>query len=213
MNRMYWVGSFIMLWLSCVEKSSEISSKIVPDEKEVDHPEGVAIAIDVEQSVVQWKGTKMRGAGKHEGIVNLESGYLIFDHERLIGGEVKVDMNTLTVTDIPKQEIIPKRNLNNHLKSNVFFGVEQYPIAAFKISDIHQLPNDSLEVTGILHIRDVSRYISIIGVETENIFKTQFKFNRFQWNIGYKGNWIDKTFVDKDIELNIEIRLNQNDLN
>lgn len=213
MSRMFWVGLGMVLWISCIEKKAGTTSIIAPDEMVVDHPEGIEIPLDLEQSFIKWKGTKMRGAGKHEGIVNLESGFLIFDHEKLIGGEVKVDMTTLTVTDIPKQEIIPIRNLNNHLKSNEFFGVRQYPLAIFKITDISHLPTDSLEISGILHLRDVARSISIKGLEIGNVFTTHFVFDRFQWNIGYKGNWIDRTFVDKDIELDIEIRLDETDIN
>jgi hypothetical protein len=36
-------------------------------------------------------------------------------------------------------------------------------------------------------------------------FVTIFTFNRLDWNIAYEGSWADKTLVDKEVELTIEI--------
>ena len=94
--------------------------------------------------------------------------------------------------------------MNNHLKSDDFFSVSKYPFASFEIEKI-----DSNEIFGTLTIRDVSKKIQIESTikQTLNKFKltSSFTINRFEWNVGYTGSWIDKTLVDKNIQFTIEI--------
>ena len=61
---------------------------------------GVAtLQLDVERSVIRWKGTKFRGLGKHEGIVRLASGAVTVDGRAPRGGSIVVDMRSIEVTD------------------------------------------------------------------------------------------------------------------
>jgi hypothetical protein len=39
------------------------------------------------------------------------------------------------------------------------------------------------------------------------IFSTTFTFDRFQWNIAYEGNLMDRTLVDRDIELKMALKM------
>ncbi|MEO9886770.1 MAG: YceI family protein [Balneola sp.] len=169
------------------------------------------ISIDINQSEVHWKGTKMRGMGKHEGIVEIKSGYFDTKGGRLYGGEIILDMNTIMVTDIPEHEPVPRRRLNNHLKSDDFFGVEEYPEAEFLITKIIKQNNQTATAEGELTIRDVTRKITVsLEVTKKNSqitsISSRFRFDRFNWNIGYTGSWADRTFVDKEIEMRIMLK-------
>jgi len=172
--------------------------------------EVVQVRIDNKKSEVKWKGTKMRGLGKHEGVLTVKEGYFETRDNILIGGEIVFDMNTIRVTDIPKHEPVPRRRLNNHLKSDDFFGVEEFPEAKFSILKVLNSTEQQFIAEGELSIRDVIDKIRVVleittqGSEIKAISST-IKFDRFNWNVGYTGSWIDRTLVDKEIEINIVI--------
>ena len=168
----------------------------------------VQVPIDIKRSEVKWKGTKMRGLGKHEGIVNIKNGYYETKEGELYGGKITLDMNTIMVTDIPDHEPVPRRRLNNHLKSDDFFGVDKYPEAEFLIKKIIERQGNEVLVEGELNIRDVSDRISVLLVLKKEDSKikaitSSFKFDRFNWNIGYEGSWVDRTLVDKEVEISL----------
>ena len=168
------------------------------------------VPLDTKESIVFWKGTKMRGMGKHEGVVEIKSGFFNLKEGEFVGGEVTIDMESIRVTDIPEHEPIPRNRLNEHLKSDDFFGVKEYPEAKFKIVKVLDRTDHQMMVEGELTIRDVTDKIRVplklVKQNSESIMITSsFKFDRFNWNVGYTGSWLERTLVDKDIELRIEL--------
>lgn len=168
----------------------------------------VQVPIDIKKSEVKWKGTKMRGLGKHEGIISIKSGYFETKDGEFYGGKIVFDMNSISVTDIPKREPIPRRRLNNHLKSDDFFGVEKYPKAEFLIVKVLKKEKQNITVEGELSIRDVKDRITVLlEISRDNSeirsISSKLEFDRFNWNIGYKGSWADRTLVDKEIEITL----------
>jgi len=175
------------------------------------------IPIDSKRSIILWKGTEMWQTGKHEGTVNLSEGYLSFENGQIIGGQFVADMNSIAITDIPKHEPIPRRNLRNHLKSDDFFYVEKYPTAEFKITKTEALKADSLKIWGDLSIRDVTKPISFTATKEEDksselVFNASFSIDRFEYNVSYQGSYwdrltsiFDNNLVDADILLSIEL--------
>jgi polyisoprenoid-binding protein YceI len=168
----------------------------------------VQVPIDIKKSEVKWKGTKMRGLGKHEGIISIKSGYFETKDGEFYGGKIVFDMNSISVTDIPKREPIPRRRLNNHLKSDDFFGVEKYPEAEFLIVKVLKKEKQNITVEGELSIRDVKDRIKVLlEISRDNSeirsISSKLEFDRFNWNIGYKGSWADRTLVDKEIEITL----------
>lgn len=168
----------------------------------------VQVPIDIKKSEVKWKGTKMRGLGKHEGIISIKSGYFETKDGEFYGGKIVFDMNSISVTDIPKREPIPRRRLNNHLKSDDFFGVEEYPEAEFLIVKVLKKEKQNITVEGELSIRDVKDRITVLlEISRDNSeirsISSKLEFDRFNWNIGYKGSWADRTLVDKEIEITL----------
>lgn len=168
----------------------------------------VQVPIDIKKSEVKWKGTKMRGLGKHEGIISIKSGYFETKDGEFYGGKIVFDMNSISVTDIPKREPIPRRRLNNHLKSDDFFGVEKYPEAEFLIVKVLKKEKQNITVEGELSIREVKDRITVLlEISRDNSeirsISSKLEFDRFNWNIGYKGSWADRTLVDKEIEITL----------
>jgi len=179
----------------------EAELKILPQEATIK-------VIDVEKSIIKWKGTKLMYTRKHEGTVSVREGELLFKEDRLVGGHIISDMRSIHVPDIPAHETYPYTDLINHLNSD--FDIQTYPTARFEISKVDYLSSTLLEVTGALRIKDVTKYIvvkaSIMELEgTQKQFTTSFTFDRLDWNIGIDGSWLEKKLVDDEIELQISI--------
>ena len=78
--------------------------------------------VNVEKSKITWKAYKVGGG--HVGTINLKEGALMFEKEKLTGGEFVVNMTSLVPTDLEGEY---KDKLTNHLKSDDFFSVETHP--------------------------------------------------------------------------------------
>lgn len=208
MNKIFIIITFSVLLNSCIGKHNSDAQKTIATAERIElntKTMGDTIKIDLAKSNIYWKGTKMRGAGKHEGEIKLKSGYLITENNQLVNGNFVVDMSTIGVTDIPEHEPVPRNNLNNHLKSSDFFDVEKFTTSEFQITKVKQITSDSLLVSGNLTLKDITKNIEFGAKYQGEFFETKFTFDRFQWNIAYEGNFADKTLVDKDIEMKIKL--------
>ncbi len=206
MNKLF-VVLIIIVFSSCIGKHSsdkpkaEIREHLLPSLQQ----SGDTLNLDLSKSVIYWKGTKMRGAGYHSGEIDFKKGYFLLKENKIVGGEFFVKMNSIKVTDIPPTDPVPIKNLTNHLKAADFFDVESHPESHFEILEAKVNTGDSLQITGNLTIKGISRSIQISAIKDDQSFTTGFVIDRFLWNIAYKGNWADRTMVDRDIELKAEL--------
>jgi polyisoprenoid-binding protein YceI len=83
--------------------------------------------------------------------------------------------------------------------------VVNYPASTLLLTSVRRINSDSLKFSGNLCIREVTKSISFFAHCKNGTFKTRFIFNRHDWNIAYKGSWVNKTLVDSDVELTIEL--------
>lgn len=207
MNRFYY---FLLpfLVLSCIGKNKSDAPKVTVNPT-VGHNleiEADTLMINLEKSKIRWVATEMRGTKRRTGIISFKDGLFLSLNGEIVGGKFTVDMETMDVTDVPTDEQIARKNLLNHLKSDDFFNVVHYPISTLKLTRVQKIKNDSLKISGNLKIREVTKNIEFYAYHKNGKFRTNFRFNRLDWNIAYEGSWADKTLVDKDVELTIEIR-------
>ena len=73
--------------------------------------------VKTSESTVTWKAYKVTGS--HTGTIDLKSGALEFDGDKLTGGEFVVDMTTINTTDLEGDY---KQKLDGHLHSDDFFS-------------------------------------------------------------------------------------------
>ncbi|MCH3884249.1 YceI family protein [Tenacibaculum aquimarinum] len=166
--------------------------------------------LDVEASVLTWKGNKPTGS--HDGVVSLKEGNLTVVNGVLTSGEFVIDMNSITNLDMKGSDGAGK--LEGHLKNADFFDVEKYPTSKFVITSVAKGEN-ALNVTGNLTIKDVTKSITIPATVSENegavTFKSEkFKINRADFNIKYGSksffdNLKDK-FIDDLMEMSFEVK-------
>lgn len=210
MNR---IGIFLLVPLafSCAAKSNSEVQKVFiqkqEDQSKIVFLESDTLNLDLDRSKLYWKGTKMRGSGKHEGEVRISQGFMLSDKAVLVGGKFEIDMTSISITDIPKTDPIPIKNLTNHLKHEDFFDVDNFPKAEFEITRIVKLSPENLEISGYLRICGITKNITFSAIQEGKSIFTRCLIDRFDWNIAYEGSWADRTLVDRDIEFRIQLEL------
>lgn len=136
--------------------------------------------IKTNKSKVVWKGYKVTGS--HEGTINLQSGFLTFNEDKLTGGEIVIDMTTLISTDLEGEY---KGKLEGHLKSDDFFGVETYPTATLVFKNVEVSGKNSYTVIGDLTLKgktnSITFNISIYGSKA-SVF---LKIDRSKYDVKY----------------------------
>lgn len=206
MNR--WYFFFVpVLAVACVGKHQSNAQKVSasPAVKQSINIHADTLFINLKKSRVSWVATEMRGLKKRTGVISFKDGFLLSQHQQIVGGKFRVDMETIDVTDIPAHEKNARKNLLNHLKSNDFFNTTSYPISTLELISVQKTTNNSLKISANLSIREVTKNICFFAQRVDNHFSTNFTFNRLDWKIAYQGSWANQTLVDKDVELTIEI--------
>ncbi len=167
--------------------------------------EEVKKEVDAEKSTITWKGYKVTGS--HTGTIDLQSGALIFEDDKLTGGEFVVNMTSLISTDLEGEY---KGKLEGHLKSDDFFGVQNHPTSKLVFTQVKAKGKNSYEVTGDLTIKGITKAVtfevSIYGSKAT----ANMKVDRAQYDVRYGSgsffdNLGDKTIYDEfDLVVDLE---------
>jgi len=161
--------------------------------------------VNTETSKVTWKAYKVTGS--HTGTVNLQSGALIFDGDKLSGGEFVVDMPTLISTDLEGEY---KGKLEGHLKSDDFFGVATHPTAKLVFTKVSASGKNSYEVIGDLTIKGITKPVtfdvSVYGSKATATMKVDRSLYDVKYGSGaFFENLGDKTIYDEfDLVVDLE---------
>lgn len=153
--------------------------------------------VKTSESTVTWKGYKVTGS--HYGTINLQSGSLSFDGDKLVGGEFVVDMTSLVSDDLQGEY---KGKLEGHLKSDDFFGVEKHPTSKLVFTGVEANGKNSYEVTGDLTIKGITKAVTLdVSVYGSKATATM-KVDRSQYDVRYGSgsffdNLGDKTIYDE----------------
>jgi polyisoprenoid-binding protein YceI len=175
-----------------------------------DKPMKTTYKVDTEKTVVAYHATKV--TGKHEGTVKVKSGDLVFTGPELTGGTIVVDMNSLTVSDIPDKEYETK--FLTHMKSEDFFNTAKYPESKLVIKSAKKVGND-LDVMGDLTVIGQTKPVTFKitdwkWTDKEVTGKTTMKLDRTKWGLKYGSASFFKSIGDKAIHdeftLNISLR-------
>ncbi|MQP24159.1 YceI family protein [Flavobacterium sp. LMO8] len=160
--------------------------------------------VDVSKSKINWVGKKVTGA--HEGTIALKEGAIVFKGKKVVNGNFTVDMTTINTTDLEGKG---KANLDGHLKSDDFFGVEKFPTATLVFKTIGEKSNGVYAVTADLTIKGITNPIKFELTVDGNTASTTLKVDRTKYDIKYgSGSFFsdlgDKTIYD-DFELTVKL--------
>ena len=160
--------------------------------------------ININDSTIGWLGSKITGS--HEGLVDLKSGFLIFDKNAFIGGEFVIDMTSITCTDLTGKG---KASIENHLMSDDFFSVNNYPTANLKIVSVEKKKDNIYIVNASITIKNITQQIVFETKIEKNRAFAKLVIDRTEFGIIYKsGNFFeeiaDKAIYD-EFEMTIEL--------
>ncbi len=161
--------------------------------------------IKADMSTILWKAYKV--TGQHEGTIKIDSGHLDFKKDKLVGGEVVVDMTTINVTDLEGEY---KGKLEGHLKSDDFFGVETHKTASIVFTKVKSKGKGAYEVTGELTIKNKTNTVTFTIAVLENKASTKLKVDRSKYDVRYGSpsffdNLKDKAIYDEfDLTVDLE---------
>lgn len=204
------VGAFVMA--SCggtSEKAAEVSERLEPGEK----PENAEVTeIDLDRSTVAWEGTKV--TGKHDGTIGLKSGELYLVDNQLVGGNIVIDMQQITVLDLEDPET--NARLQGHLESDDFFSVATFPEATFEMAQLvkHEDVSEgepNYTIKGNLTIKDITHAVSFpahVEVHDEMLTaRADFDLDRTQWDVRFGSGRFFEDLGDNMIHDNFNLRL------
>lgn len=149
-------------------------------------------AVATANSSLRWEGYEGLAIGnpEHFGLVPVESGEVLVKEGAIVGGKFTFNMAGLSVQDIPADS--PKNNkLRTHLTNEDFFDTGKFPQGVFEIVSVAKGNADSLNVTGNLTLKGITKSITfpvMAKVEAGSISVSSKKFyiNRKEWGVVYR---------------------------
>ena len=160
---------------------------------------------------IHWTATKVGGG--HQGTIKLTKGELNVTDGKINNGEVVIDINSLSNSDLKPGD--GKEKLEGHLKSADFFDVVNHPIGSFKITSAAPRTGDAnanTTITGNLTLKGITKSVSfpanvLAAGDKLSVVTPPFKINRTEWDIKY-GSGLIGTAKDKIIHDEVGIVLN-----
>lgn len=169
--------------------------------------EPISKNIKLSNSNVGWKGYKF--VKSHEGTLKFKSGNLVFSGDQLTGGELTVDMTTLTCTDLAAGS--GKEKLEGHLKSEDFFGVEKFPSATIKFTNVAAKNNaGDYDITANVTIKDKTKEIKFKANAKNGVATADLKLDRSDFDVRFgSGKFFDNLgdkAINDEFELSVSLK-------
>lgn len=163
------------------------------------------LEINPASSSIHWVGKKV--TGEHSGNINLKSGSLSLTAGKISGGELVVDMTSITNTDLPAGEWNDK--LVGHLKSDDFFGVATYPEAKLVITSATTDATGNVAIKGVLTIKGINQLAEFTAVPTDNGYSALITVDRTKYDIKYGSGKFFDSLGDKAIadEFTLDVKI------
>ncbi len=166
--------------------------------------------VNTSESNISWLGTKP--GGQHNGTVKVAEGTVVLKDGELTGGIFTIDLTSIINLDLESETW--NKKLVDHLKSEDFFYVEEYPTGTFTITEVEKIKSGSYRLTGDLELRGITKTIRFnANVSIENdVLKAatpKLVLDRTQWKIEAMSKSIFTDLKDRyvDDQMQIEIDL------
>jgi polyisoprenoid-binding protein YceI len=141
--------------------------------------------VDSKASTLEWVAKKV--TGQHSGTIAFGESTLNVENQKITGGKLAVDMNTIVNTDLTDAGYNQK--LIGHLKSDDFFGVAKFPQSTLAVKKVEARSgklchiNADLTIKGITspvefdaEVNEASGQLTATGTMTVNRTKFGIKY-------------------------------------
>ena len=156
-----------------------------------------------EKTKLTWLGGKV--TGQHEGSVNLQSGWMQWQDNKIISGEFNIDMTSLKDSE-------GNQRLEGHLKSDDFFGVDKYPLSKLVLTGSTNFEKGTAMVRGNLTIKGITHPVefkaSVEKTEEGHWYYANIVVDRSKFNIRYGSGSFFENLGDKTIYDEFKLKVN-----
>lgn len=191
-------------------RGADGSWRVVRDIRLWDSTNVDVMVLDTDSSIVHWVGTKFGGRGRHAGDIRMAPANIRLGGAVLVSGTITLPLASLTVTDIPVWEPVPRTRLRRHLLDPDFLDAARFPTATLELQRAVRLGPGRLRVEAQLTMRGVTRPISFDAVldvppEAGVSASAYFRINRHHWRLSYRGSQLGNDLVDDDITFRVRL--------
>jgi polyisoprenoid-binding protein YceI len=143
--------------------------------------------IDKSNSKVKWNGKKV--TGEHYGTIDLKSGNLEVDNNKIKSGTFTMDMTTIVSEDLTNESM--NKKLVGHLKSDDFFSVDKFPGSTFVIKESEHKSGNTHSITGDLTIKGITHPVTFdseVVIDGNNLrAKGKIEVDRTLYDIKFRS--------------------------
>ena len=159
--------------------------------------ESLTYIVDASKSTVQWTGTKLTYG--HTGTIDVISGELSAEGEKITAGSFMIDMKTIKETgDVDPEEAM---KLAGHLMAVDFFDTAAHPTSSFEITEVTEA-DGKYTISGNLTIKGVEKNITFpakVSADGKKLSAdAEFTINRNDWGVSY-GSGLSGAIADEAI--------------
>ena len=158
----------------------------------------------LEESELIWIGKKIT-LKEHTGTLQFKEGTISINDDGAIYCNITIDMTSINNTDMKGKM---KRKLEEHLKSDDFFNVNQFSTSKIEFQSTTR-ENNKMQFDGNLTIKGISHPISFIAdiIESNMQLKaeTRLVFDRSKYDVQYRSGTFYENLGDKLILDNISL--------
>jgi polyisoprenoid-binding protein YceI len=159
---------------------------------------------EIKEGTITWTGKKILGS--HTGTIDLKSGYLEMEGDKLTGGMFEVDMTSIKNTDLDEGS---QAKLEGHLKSKDFFNVAEFQTATMVIKSAKKKGN-VYNVKGDFTIKGVTETVSFEIAMGETGARATVVIDRTKYGIKYgSGDFFDDLgdkSISNDFDLDVVMK-------
>jgi polyisoprenoid-binding protein YceI len=161
----------------------------------------VSYALNIDSSLVAWKGT-MISVKSHNGIIKLTEGSFSVKGTEVTAGSFTADLTSMSTLDANYNEDYTSAKLIGHLSSDDFFATAQYPTATFLIKSV-----EGNTATGDLTVRGVTKEEKVTDIVVEQVGDAvkasgKLTFDRQKYGVAW-SNPMKEMILSDDVELEV----------
>ncbi|SDE10959.1 YceI family protein [Riemerella columbipharyngis] len=211
-KRLFSLAVVSSLGLICLVSCSK-DKKLVSESNTVSTTkDGTVYEVDTVESKIEWKGYKVMKSDNtsHYGDVKLQSGELTIKDGMLESGTFVADVKSLHNQDII-DDAEHSQKLDDHLKSDDFFGVEKHPTATYEITKVEKGSGDyNTVLEGNLTIKGVTKPLKVNANVTTSDDEVSLNteptdINREDFGVSFKSPMKDMV-IKNEITLQVSIK-------
>ena len=205
---------YIPFLIFCISCSSDSSKKTKSLDGAANSRDAIAYQpgsynLLTDTSRCSWLGTELT-TKTHFGSLRAQSGNLKIDKGGEVVGNIIIDMQSILVEDLKGRS---KEVLENHLKSDDFFGTENFPTATLEFRSLNRNDNDGGQIfNGNLTIKGITNEVEFSAklIKQTPLLHAVGKlvFDRSKYNVRFRSGSFFDDLGDKLILDDIEVDIN-----